>query len=538
MSKKPRRSRLASLVVQAPYAWLIAFFLVPFLDRAEDQPVADRNRAAALPPVFDIAAGWHGIAGFFSGLSLDNYVFLGSDPLYILSYLKSLQIAALSTLLLLLIGYPIAYAMTRPSRRVQPILVLLVILPFWTSFLIRIYAWMNILQHDGPLNRLLLALDLVREPPVWLSTNTAVYIGIVYSYLPFMVLPLYATLEKLDESLLEAAADLGCPRWKSVLADNRAAVGARRDRRLAALLHSGRRRVRHSGSARRLAHGDDRAGHLDGIFRQQGLADCVRGRRRPGLSSGHADRDLPAPDRCGAPRRTRRCANSPHSISSRCASALPFSICRSSFLSSIRSTLRVWSWCGAAGRRNGTVELAGDAPLLAAAFISIRVGLDGGNRGNGAGDARRGGAGAVRPLSRPAAVRVHDLRAAGDAGGYHRAVHAAPVRRYFGRTRFLDGGDRPHHHGHVLRRGDRAVAACRFRHEPRGSRHGSRRLAGAHVHDGDAAADPARRRRQPGCWPLRSRSTIWSSPASRRGRGRPRCRSASIRKSVSASARR
>ena len=90
----------------------------------------------------------------------------------------------------------------------------LVVLPFWTSFLIRIYAWMNILQHDGPLNQLLLALHIVHEPPAWLSTDTAVYIGIVYSYLPFMVLPLYATLEKLDESLMEAAADLGAPRWK------------------------------------------------------------------------------------------------------------------------------------------------------------------------------------------------------------------------------------------------------------------------------------------------------------------------------------
>jgi len=100
-------------------------------------------------------------------------------------------------------------------RHLQGALVLLVMLPFWTSFLIRIYAWMNILQHDGPLNQLLLALHIVHEPPIWLSTNTAVYIGIVYSYLPFMVLPLYATLEKLDESLLEAAADLGCPRWKT-----------------------------------------------------------------------------------------------------------------------------------------------------------------------------------------------------------------------------------------------------------------------------------------------------------------------------------
>jgi putrescine transport system permease protein len=105
--------------------------------------------------------------------------------------------------------------MTRAPRRVQAILVVLVILPFWTSFLIRIYAWMNILQHDGPLNQLLMALHIVHEPPAWLSTTTAVYIGIVYSYLPFMVLPLYATLEKLDEQLLEAAADLGCPRWKA-----------------------------------------------------------------------------------------------------------------------------------------------------------------------------------------------------------------------------------------------------------------------------------------------------------------------------------
>jgi putrescine transport system permease protein len=117
--------------------------------------------------------------------------------------------------LLLVIGYPIAYAMTRTPKRVQAVLVVLVVLPFWTSFLIRIYAWMNILQHDGLLNQVLLALHIVREPPAWLSTDTAVYIGVVYSYLPFMVLPLYATLEKLDEQLLEAAADLGCPRWKT-----------------------------------------------------------------------------------------------------------------------------------------------------------------------------------------------------------------------------------------------------------------------------------------------------------------------------------
>ncbi len=206
---------MAKLVVRLPYVWLGAFFLVPFLIVLK---ISLSQTAIAQPPytpVFDLSAGWHGLRIFFAGLSLDNYKFLGSDPLYVLSYVKSVEIAAFSTLLLLVIGYPIAYAITRTPRRIQAVLVLLVILPFWTSFLIRIYAWMNILQHDGPLNQLLLGLGLVREPPAWLSTDTAVYIGMVYSYLPFMVLPLYATLEKLDEALLEAAADLGCPRWKT-----------------------------------------------------------------------------------------------------------------------------------------------------------------------------------------------------------------------------------------------------------------------------------------------------------------------------------
>ena len=206
---------MAKLVIGLPYAWLGAFFLVPFLIVVK---ISLSQTAIAQPPyvpVLDFAAGLHGLRDFFAGLSFDNYAFLGSDPLYVLSYLKSVEIAAFSTLLLLAIGYPIAYAITRMPRRMQAVLVLLVILPFWTSFLIRIYAWMNILQHDGPLNRLLLALHIVSTPPTWLSTDTAVYIGIVYSYLPFMVLPLYATLEKLDESLLEAAADLGCPRWRA-----------------------------------------------------------------------------------------------------------------------------------------------------------------------------------------------------------------------------------------------------------------------------------------------------------------------------------
>jgi putrescine transport system permease protein len=215
MKRKPQRSFLTRLVVWVPYAWLIAFFLMPFLIVLKISLSQSVMAQPPYTPVFDLSAGLHGVQAFFAGLSFDNFVFLGSDPLYVLSYMKSLEIAAFSTLILLIIGYPIAYAITRTSRRLQSVLVVLVILPFWTSFLIRIYAWMNILQHDGPLNHLLLALHIVREPPAWLSTNAAVYIGIVYSYLPFMVLPLYAALEKLDESLLEAAADLGCPRWRT-----------------------------------------------------------------------------------------------------------------------------------------------------------------------------------------------------------------------------------------------------------------------------------------------------------------------------------
>jgi putrescine transport system permease protein len=210
-----QRSIRRQLAIAIPYAWLVVFFLVPFLIVLK---ISFSQGAIALPPytpVLDWTAGWQGIEKFFAGLSFDNYRLLGSDPIYLLSYLKSLEIAAFSTLMLLIIGYPIAYGMARTPRRLQAILVVLVVLPFWTSFLIRIYAWMNILQRDGLLNQLLTALHIVREPPVWLATDTAIYIGIVYSYLPFMVLPLYAVLEKLDESLLEAAADLGCPRWKT-----------------------------------------------------------------------------------------------------------------------------------------------------------------------------------------------------------------------------------------------------------------------------------------------------------------------------------
>ena len=209
MSERAIFTRPARLAAIAPYLWMALFFLVPFLFVLK---ISLSQTAIAQPPytpVFDVAEGWEAIKAAFAALSLDNFTLLVSDDLYVLSYLRSLMVAAVSTSILLVIGYPIAYGMARLSQRWRAIAMMLVIVPFWTSFLIRIYAWINILQHDGLLNQVLLALHVVSTPAVWLSTDGAMYLGIVYSYLPFMILPLYATLSKLDPALLEAAADLG-----------------------------------------------------------------------------------------------------------------------------------------------------------------------------------------------------------------------------------------------------------------------------------------------------------------------------------------
>jgi putrescine transport system permease protein len=202
-------------VIGIPYAWLIVFLLVPFVIVLR---IALSQTVLAQPPyspVFDLSTGWQGLKDFFGALSFENFRLLFGDWLYLSSYLRSLTFALISTLILLAIGIPIAYGMARSPRRLQPILVIAVILPFWTAFLIRIYAWINILQRDGLFNDALLALGIIAQPVTWLATDTAIFIGIVYSYLPFMVLPLYASFEKMDETLLEAAADLGCPRWKA-----------------------------------------------------------------------------------------------------------------------------------------------------------------------------------------------------------------------------------------------------------------------------------------------------------------------------------
>jgi len=166
-----------------------------------------------MPPYGPTWDTWEGIATYFSDFNLDNYLFLIEDPLYVTTYLNSLRIALTATAITLLVGYPIAYAMARAPKSWQGALLMLVILPFWTSFLIRVYAWIGILKRDGLLNLFLGNIGVISEPLSIHNTEWAVYIGIVYSYLPFMVLPLYSALEKQDMSLLEAAADLGCKPW-------------------------------------------------------------------------------------------------------------------------------------------------------------------------------------------------------------------------------------------------------------------------------------------------------------------------------------
>jgi putrescine transport system permease protein len=196
------------LLIGLPYLWLLALFLVPFVIVFK---ISLSDAAIARPPYlpqFD----WSDVAGFLAELDFENFLFLTTDDLYWRAYLSSLWIALTSTALTLLIGYPIAYAMARAPAEWRPTLLMLVILPFWTSFLIRVYAWMGILAQEGLLNQFLLWTGVIASPLTILNTNWAVYIGIVYTYLPFMILPIYAALDRLDLSLMEAAEDLGCSR--------------------------------------------------------------------------------------------------------------------------------------------------------------------------------------------------------------------------------------------------------------------------------------------------------------------------------------
>ena len=201
-----------TLLILIPYCWLLALFLIPF---AIVFKISLSDIAIAIPPytpTLDFNAGWQGFMDFAGALDFENFWFLTTDALYWKAYLSSLRIAFISTLLALLIGYPIAYGMANAPDHWRPTLIMLVILPFWTSFLIRVYSWMGILSTEGYLNRFLIGTGIISDPLTILNTNVAVYIGIVYTYLPFMILPIYSILERLDGSLLEAAEDLGCSR--------------------------------------------------------------------------------------------------------------------------------------------------------------------------------------------------------------------------------------------------------------------------------------------------------------------------------------
>jgi len=198
------------LVIAVPYLWLLIFFLVPFFIVFK---ISLSEVTMAIPPyqpVIDLTQGLSLAWERVKQLSFDNYLWLMDDPLYYMAYLSSVRIAAISTFLTLLVAYPMAYGMARAPQSLRPTLLMLVILPFWTSFLIRVYAWIGILKPEGLLNQFLMWLNVIDTPLNILNTDTAVFIGIVYSYLPFMILPIYSSLEKMDYSLIEAAQDLGC----------------------------------------------------------------------------------------------------------------------------------------------------------------------------------------------------------------------------------------------------------------------------------------------------------------------------------------
>jgi putrescine transport system permease protein len=201
------------LATAVPMLWLTLFFLVPFLIVLK---ISFSEVLMAMPPYAPMIE-WTHERMLAIKLHLANYHFLFTDALYLDSFLYSIKVAALSTLICLLLGYPMALAIARAEPARRSLLLMLVILPFWTSFLLRIYAWIGLLKDDGLINSALLWLHLIASPIQMANTSFAVYIGIVYSYLPFMILPLYSNLEKHDATLLEAAADLGAAPWKAFM---------------------------------------------------------------------------------------------------------------------------------------------------------------------------------------------------------------------------------------------------------------------------------------------------------------------------------
>jgi putrescine transport system permease protein len=200
------------VVAGIPILWLLVLFLIPFIIVFR---ISLSEVRLAIPPYTPLLTWHHGSPSL--QLHWSSYAFLFTDSLYVSSYLYSLKVAAVSTLCCLLIGYPMAYAIARAAPASRAVLLMLIVLPFWTSFLLRVYAWIGLLKNNGVINNVLLWLGVIHHPLVLLQTDFAVYIGIVYSYLPFMILPLYANLEKHDGALLEAAADLGARPMRAFL---------------------------------------------------------------------------------------------------------------------------------------------------------------------------------------------------------------------------------------------------------------------------------------------------------------------------------
>ncbi len=193
------------LVIAVPWLWLLLFFLVPFVIVFK---ISFSEVRIAMPPYAPLIE-WAGDRAMSINLNFGNYAFLFTDSLYLSAWLYSVKVAAVSAFWCLVIGYPIAYAIARSTSTWRNVFLLLVILPFWTSFLLRVYAWIGLLKNNGVINNVLMMLGIIDEPFTLMQTDFAVYIGIVYSYLPFMILPLYANLERHDVTLVEAAADLG-----------------------------------------------------------------------------------------------------------------------------------------------------------------------------------------------------------------------------------------------------------------------------------------------------------------------------------------
>ncbi|TAM00699.1 MAG: ABC transporter permease subunit [Paraburkholderia sp.] len=200
----------STAVVAGPFIWLLLFFLVPFILVVK---ISFADQQLGIPPYTELVAFADGVVHL--ALDLSHYAFLFQDSLYFATYVNSVMVAAISTLLCLLIGYPMAYYIARSNPASRNVLMMAVMLPFWTSFLIRVYAWIGILKNNGLLNNFLMSIGLIHAPIELYHTNTAVYIGMVYSYLPFLVMPLYAHLVKMDLTLLEAAYDLGAKPWRA-----------------------------------------------------------------------------------------------------------------------------------------------------------------------------------------------------------------------------------------------------------------------------------------------------------------------------------